>query len=181
LKIISVKVDDEVVSVSLNRLSKSSMEQEIARLQHKKYLLEKKKHSVDLRSQEFQHEINNINKQILALNSPECKKIIEETEQKKQLDLIKRHIAQLNAEQIMLEFFGQDVHDRFLEEREYVFEANDGVTYKIIPEGTVFRQKDNDWEPLCLIRPRELPLPDFIVSAIVSIKNQPETYQLRRR
>jgi len=180
-KTFSVKVEDELVTVSLSRLTQSSLETELAKLQHKKYLVEKKKHQADLKSQQLQYDIDKLNKQILAFNSDECKRLIKEEEKEKNLKLIKRHIAQLNAEQIMLEFFGQDAHDKFMEERQYIFGAKDGETYKITPEGTVFKQKDHEWEPICLIRPRELPLPDFIVAAITSVKTQPERYQEVRR
>jgi hypothetical protein len=194
MKNISVKVGDDVVTVSLDRLSTRSLEGELAKLQYKKYQLEKKKNQLDSRSQTIQCEITRLNKQILALNSPEAKKIIADAEKQKEIDvkkrreenekrLMKQHIGTLNAEQIMLEFFGQDVHDKFMEEREIVFEANDGNTYKINVEGTVFKKEDEGWKPICLIRPRELPLPDFIVAAITSVKNFPETYapNVRRR
>lgn len=178
-KTFSVQVEDELVTVSLSRLTQSSLEGELAKLQHKKYLLEKKKHQAETKSQNLQYDIDIINRKILALNSDECKKLIEDAEKQKNLRLLKRHIGQLNAEQIMLEFFGQDAHDKFLEERQYVFKAKDDETYKITPEGTVFREKGKEWEPICLIRPRELPLPDFIVAAITSVKTQPEVYQRR--
>lgn len=181
IKTFSVQIEDELVTVSLSRLTQSSLESELAKLQHKKYLLEKKKHQADVKSQSLQYEIDTINKMILAFNSEECKNLIVEAEKEKNLKLLKRHIGQLNAEQIMLEFFGQDAHDKFLEERQYIFKAKDDETYKITPEGTVYKQKDNEWEPICLIRPRELPLPDFIVAAITSVKTQPETYQPQRR
>jgi len=194
MKNISVKIENDVVTVSLDRLSMRSLEGTLAKLQYKKYQLEKKKSQLDSRSQTMAYEIGNLNKQILALTSNEAKKIIADAEHQKEVDaqkrreenekrLMKQHIGTLNAEQIMLEFFGQDIHDRFMEQRELIFDAKDGDTYKINAEGTVFKKEDEGWKPVCLIRPRELPLPDFIISAITSVKNFPETYtqNVRRR
>jgi len=182
MKTFSVKLDGKLVTVSLDALSKRAWEAQLGKLQHHKYRLEKKKHQTDLSSQKYAFEIASIDEQILALNSDEAKKILEEVEAKKQQDIIKRHIAQLNAEQIMLEFFGEEAHAKFMQEREFSFEAKDGKHYKINTEGTVFRmEEDENWKPICLIRPRELPLPDFIVAAITSVKNQPEVYQPQQR
>ena len=194
MKNISVEIENDVVTVSLDRLSMRSLEGTLAKLQYKKYQLEKKKSQLDSRSQTMAYEIGNLNKQILALTSNEAKKIIADAEHQKEVDaqkrreenekpLMKQHIGTLNAEQIMLEFFGQDIHDRFMEQRELIFDAKDGDTYKINAEGTVFKKEDEGWKPVCLIRPRELPLPDFIISAITSVKNFPETYtqNVRRR
>ena len=194
MKNISVKIENDVVTVSLDRLSMGNLEGTLAKLQYKKYQLEKKKSQLDSRSQTMAYEIGNLNKQILALTSNEAKKIIADAEHQKEVDaqkrreenekrLMKQHIGTLNAEQIMLEFFGQDIHDKFMEQRELIFDAKDGDTYKINAEGTVFKKEDEGWKPVCLIRPRELPLPDFIISAITSVKNFPETYtqNVRRR
>lgn len=195
MKNVSIKIENDVVTVSLDRLTFRSLEGNLAKLQYKKYQLEKKKNQLDSRSQSLAYEINNLNKQILALNSEQAKKIIADAERQKELDsqkrrqeqeqrLLKQHIATLNAEQIMLEFFGQEVHDKFMEERQYVFAAKDNNTYKITVEGTVFKQEEEGWKPVCLIRPHELPLPDFIIAAITSVKTQPEVYQqnvMRRR
>lgn len=194
MKNVSVKVENDVVTVSLDRLTMRSLEGTLAKLQYKKYQLEKKKNQLDSRSQTLAYEVTNLNKQILALTSTEAKKVIADAEKQKEIDsekcreenekrLLKQHIGTLNAEQIMLEFFGQDIHDKFMEQRELVFDAKDGVTYKINTEGTVFKKEDEGWKPVCLIRPRKLPLPDFIVSAITSVKNFPETYapNVRRR
>jgi len=194
MKNISVKIENDVVTVSLDRLSMGNLEKTLAKLQYKKYQLEKKKSQLDSRSQTMAYEIGNLNKQILALTSNEAKKIIADAEHQKEVDaqkrreenekrLMKQHIGTLNAEQIMLEFFGQDIHDKFMEQRELIFDAKDGDTYKINAEGTVFKKEDEGWKPVCLIRPRELPLPDFIISAITSVKNFPETYtqNVRRR
>jgi len=194
MKNISVKIENDVVTVSLDRLSMRSLEGTLAKLQYKKYQLEKKKNQLDSRSQTLAYEIGNLNKQILALTSNDAKKIIIEAEKQKEVDaekrreenekrLMKQHIGTLNAEQMMLEFFGQDIHDKFMEQRELIFDAKDGNTYKVNVEGTVFKREDEGWKPVCLIRPRELPLPDFIISAITSVKNFPETYtpNLRRR
>jgi hypothetical protein len=194
MKNISVKIENEVVTVSLDRLTKRDLEGELAKLQAKKYMIEKKKNQLDSQSQRLQFELTNLSKQILVLNSQEARKMIEDAEHQKEIDvqkhreenekrLMKQHIGTLNAEQILLEFFGQDIHDKFMEQRELVFEAKDGATYKINVEGTVFRKEDEGWKPVCLIRPRELPLPDFIIAAITSVKNFPETYapNVRRR
>ncbi len=141
MKTISVKVEGKLVTVQLDALSKRAWEAELGKMQHQKYLLEKKKNAVDLQAQRLQFEITQLEQNILALNTEECKKLLKEAEEKKELDIVKRHIAQLNAEQIMLEFFGQDVHDKFMEERQFVFEAKDEQTYKITTEGTVFQKR----------------------------------------
>jgi len=120
-KLLTVKIDDEVLTISLDTLTERAMNAEIGRLQHKKYLLEKKKESSNMQVLRLSREITHIDKHILALSSSEAKKLIADAQAKKELDLIKRHMAQLNAEEIMLEFFGQDVHDKFMEEREYQF------------------------------------------------------------
>jgi len=185
LKTLAIKVGEEVVSFSFRRFSKRVVEEEVARINHKVALIKRKKDQLDVRSQAFQREIDSLNKQLLALTSESVKALLEEELREEEKRKIEKHLAYLNAEQIMKEFFSPAAYEQFMMEGEHVFLANDGHAYKIIRTGTVFREETKDgtqtWIPVCLIRPRELPLPDFIVAAITSVKNQPQAYQPQMR
>jgi len=184
LKTLAIKVGEEVVSFSFRRFSKRVIEEEIARINHKTALSKRKKDQLDVRSQALQREIDTLNKQLLALTSESVKALLEEAEREEEKRKLEKHLAYLNAEQIMKQFFSPAAYEQFMTEGEHVFFADDGHAYKITRSGTVFREETKNgastWVPICLIRPRELPLPDFIVAAITSVKHQPQAYQPQR-
>jgi len=181
MKTIAIKVGEEVVSFSFRRFSRRVVEDEIARINHKIELAKKKKGQLDIRSQILQQEINTLNRQLLALTAESVKALLEEAEREDEKHKLERHLAHMSAEEIMREFFGQTAYEEFMKAGEYLFTAVNGETYKINISGTVFREeiKENErnWVPVCLIRPRELPLPDFLLAALVSVKQQPTAYQ----
>lgn len=88
---------------------------------------------------------------------------------------------QIKAQTILKECIGDDLYNKLQEKRKIVFTAKDNQTYKIEANGRIFRQVEKDWRLLCIIRPQDLPLPDFLLALFVSIREHPTNYQLRRR
>jgi len=116
--------------------------------------------------------IQNLETQRTELNDPMVTSIINAYVEK-------RRFAQMKAEEFLEEFLGQEVYDKLKKNRYITFLSKDKQTYKIDLKGFVYRKRGSDFERLCLIRPKDLPLPDFITSAITTVKEQPHKFTRR--
>jgi len=116
--------------------------------------------------------IQNLEAQRIELNDPMVTSIINAYVEK-------RRFAQMKAEEFLEEFLGKEVYDELKKNRCITFISKDKMTYKIDLKGNMYRKRGSDFERLCLIRPRDLPLPDFIASAITTVKEQPHSFRRR--
>ena len=122
--------------------------------------------------EEYQRRISLLEKQREDLNDPIVETIIERYNEM-------RRLAKMKAEDFLKEFLGESTYNDLRSKRFITFIANDKRTYKIDLKGNVYRRVGSSFEKLCVIRPRDLPLPDFIASALTTVKERP--YAFRRR
>jgi len=122
----------------------------------------------------MEKELANLVEQLEALNSPLVESFLEKD--RKQKEEIQR-----KAQAILRELVGDRLFEELELKKRIIFTAKDGMTYKIESNGNVFRKVNKQWQRLCIIRPNDLPLPDFVLSLFFSIKENPKNYQLRRR
>jgi hypothetical protein len=126
-------------------------------------------------------DINRLEKEIVALedqlkilNSPIVDAILgkHEKEQKE---------IEIKSQEILRELVGEELYQELQTRKSLIFTAKDSLTYKIEQNGRIYRRVGKEWEQLCIVRPQELPLPDFITSLFFCVKENPSHYTLRHR
>lgn len=122
--------------------------------------------------EENQRRISQLERQLEDLDDPIVNTIIERFNEQ-------RRMAQMKAEDFLKEFLGEPVFNDLQKQKHITFVANDKRTYKIDRKGNVFRKSGSSFERLCVIRPRDLPLPDFIASVITTVKERPRMFRRR--
>ena len=89
--------------------------------------------------------------------------------------------AHAKALALMKEVLGKEIFDELQDKKWCTFTAKDGGLYKITSQGYVFRKINSEWKKLCIIRQKELPLPDFVLAALINVREKPKSYNLRYR
>jgi len=113
-------------------------------------------------------------KELASLSTPEINQMIERLEREK-AEAIKK------AEDFLKECLGNANYAELQENKKLVFKAKDGLTYRVNARGMVFRRDNKEWRRICLIKPQHLPLPDFVLAALINVREHPEKYVRRRR
>jgi hypothetical protein len=88
---------------------------------------------------------------------------------------------QAKAQAVLKECIGDELYAKLQEQKRIIFTATDNLTYKIENNGRVYRRVEKEWKLLCIIRPQNLPLPDFLLAMFVNLREHPTKYPLRRR
>jgi len=119
---------------------------------------------------ECRSKIENLEDGLKKLNTKEVQDIIykqredEKIANQRALDLLRDHIG--------IEAFTQ------LMEKHYIhWTTNNGAKYKLTDTGRVFRRVGKEWNRLCIIRPKSLPIPDAILAILVSVKENPSRFR----
>jgi len=108
-----------------------------------------------------------------VLNSEEFQKWLNE----QRVDEVEAHAK---AEDFMREYLGLEAYAQLMEKGELLFEVQK-EEWKITRYGLVYRKQDETFNPVCVIRPKELPIPDFVVSALTTLKENPKAILGERR
>lgn len=124
--------------------------------------------------QELKQEIEQTEKNLETLNSPAVEAYLAE-EKAKQAEI------QRKAQAILKECIGDEFYSKLQERKNIIFVAKDGIKYKIDIKGRVYRRIEKEWKLLCIIKPQNLPLPDFLLAMFVNLREHPKKYPLRRR
>jgi predicted RNase H-like nuclease (RuvC/YqgF family) len=90
----------------------------------------------------------------------------------------KRKGADRKADELLQEVLGKEVY-QLLKKSKYLVFSDKGIHYKITDKGQIYRKENNEWRQLCVIRPKYLPLPDFIISLLFNVQNK--QFPFRRR
>lgn len=114
--------------------------------------------------------IQSLEHQLITFNSPEAiqweqfmtQKLAEEREQKKQEKLE----ANNKAKQLLRDYLGNESYSILMKKGKINFTGNDGRPYQVTKKGELLR----DSKRLCMIHPRNLPLPDFIIAIMTTVK-----------
>lgn len=108
--------------------------------------------------------------ELATFNTPEAfewqrfmeQKQAEEQERKLQEKLE----ANIRAKQLLCEYLGKEVYSELMKKGKISFKGKDGRAYQVTKKGILLRNKKR----LCMIHPRNLPLPDFIVGILTTVK-----------
>lgn len=145
-----------------------------SRLQNKIISLRRKIQNCQLEINRFQKEILNVEANLKILNSPIVEAILQKhNQERKEIDV--------RSQQILKELVGEELYNQLQLKKSLIFTAKDNLTYKIEQNGKIYRKVAENWERLCIVRPQDLPLPDFITSLFFCIKENPSQYRLRHR
>lgn len=127
----------------------------------------------DNQSNQIKENIKFLDEELTKLRSKEVEDIIikqkenEKMVNQKALDLLREHIG--------VSAFME------LTEKHRIFWTHKEMKYKMNDKGSVFRKEGKKWNQLCIIKPKQLPLPDSILAILVSVKDNPSRFPNRRR
>lgn len=110
------------------------------------------------------NEVNELEQMLNRLNSEEVKTWEQEVKEKSQA--------------LLKEYIGEEAYQELCTKGEIRFSIG-RVQYRLTKKGEIFRGRSRT-RPLCIVRDRTLPLPDFIVAELVSIKNNPNQFRHER-
>jgi hypothetical protein len=114
-------------------------------------------------------DLENLKRELETLNRPAVNEYIAEAERWKVE-------AERKAQQMLREYVGDEAY-KVIQKNGYIsFKAKDKLGYRVNRKGHVFRADKR----LCIIRPSELPLPDFVVAALVNVREHPGKFRFRR-
>lgn len=122
---------------------------------------------------EIKQKIKSFDDELKKLQSNEVNDIIQ-----KQRDDEK--IANQRALDLLREHIGVSAFTELIEKHRIFWNHNE-TKYKMNDKGSVFRKEGKAWKQLCIIKPRQLPLPDSILAILVSVKDNPKRFPNRRR
>jgi len=118
--------------------------------------------------------LEQLQSELAKLSTPEVQNYVQKLQKE-------RAEAEAKAMALLKEVIGKELFSTLQEKTWCSFTANDGGTYKITSRGNMFRKINKEWKQLCIIRPQDLPLPDFVLAALINVREQPKKYALRFR
>jgi len=77
------------------------------------------------------------------------------------------------AEAFLRDFLGEEGYIKFRKDGFLELQDTLGETWRVYADGTAMRWENGNFRRVCVIRQRELPLPDHIVSVVQTIREQP--------
>lgn len=177
-KVFLKKMGERIISFAFTRPSESGRARKVNQFQDKLEKLTRSLRKLNLRRREYlskidskieavEDEIEECKDHLVVLHSEEFQQWINDQRQ----DEVE---AYANAEHFMQEHLGLDVYAQLMEKGELIFEVEE-KTFKITRYGLFYeRQENGEFRPKCVVRPKELPLPDFVVSVLETIKHDPK-------
>jgi len=179
-KVFLKKVDDVIVTLAFTRPSETSRARKVSEVQSnleksnralRRLELKKKDyvHRVDNQIEDIKNEIKEYEAYLQILHSDEFQNWLDEQRQ----DEVE---AYARAEDLMRQYLGLEAYATLMEKGELVFEVEE-KTFKITRYGLVYEKQDEEFQPRCVLRPKELPIPDHIVSVLTTLKENPNLWR----
>lgn len=165
--------DRGVFEQETRQLTVASLTHKRRQCQNRIVYLRGKIQDLQMDIQQYQAEIEQQEKNLQLLNGPVIESYISKEKQRVQE-------AHDKAQALLKECIGEDFYSKLQDHKKIVFTARDNITYKIENTGRVYRRVEDEWKLLCIIRPNSLPLPDFLLSLFVNIRENPTKYPLKR-
>ena len=89
--------------------------------------------------------------------------------------------AEARAEEFLKEFLGEESYADFKDQGWLQLEDKNGDLWRVHADGSAYRWTEGRLERVCILRPKDLPMPDHVVSVVTSIRERPESYSRARR
>jgi predicted nuclease with TOPRIM domain len=122
----------------------------------------------------MQNRISKLQPELEFYNSDAVQKVLQK-------EKFRKEEAEIRAQELLRQYIGAQNFDILKEKKFLRFEAKDGRRYKLSIHGDVWRDINGEWKRLCIIRPRNLPLPDIVIAVLVNLKENPKRFPLRNR
>jgi len=156
-------VGERKLSLSTFKARRTRLEGQILDLQNEQRNLE---HQIKKNSQTIQQ----LESELATFNSPEAIEWMERREHELVLQRERKRKAKIEANQrarqFLREYIGEKPYNQLNKKGFIEFQGKDHQTYRIDRKGGLYRHGKR----LCMIHPRNLPLPDFIVGILTTVK-----------
>jgi len=161
-----------VFVVGLKHLSLSGLKSRKTRLEGEILRLHRRQRSLETQIKNNSKTIINLERELATFNSLEISQWVLEEERKIALERERQRqekiLANQRAKVFLREYIGEETYTQLMKEGSVKFTGRDGRTYKITSKGILYRGSSR----VCVIHPRNLPLPDFIVSVLTTVKER---------
>ena len=159
-----------VFVVGFKKLSLSALKARKTRLEGEILRLHRRQRSLKNQIDSNNNTIKELEFELVTFNSPEVEKWVQEKEKELALEKERKRqekiVANQRAKTFLREYIGEEAYAQLRKEGSIKFTGRDGRTYEIDRKGTLYRGSSR----VCVIHPRNLPLPDFIVSVLTTVK-----------
>jgi len=165
-----------VYRVSYKRLTPSQIKSLRTRTQKKLQELRRKQNAHLATLNEIEAEMETVSRFLEESQRPEIDSYITRYDEQKEE-------ATERAETFLKDFLGDEGYETYRKDGYLQIEDSLGDYWRVEADGTARKYIDGKLSRICVIRQRELPLPDHIVSVVQTIRERPETLRMdyRRR
>ena len=160
-----------VYRVRYKRITPSQIKSLRTRTQKKLQELRRKQNAYHAMLNEIEAEMETVSRFLEESQRPEIDSYITRYDEQKE-EAIER------AEAFLQEFLGEEGYVKYRKNGYLELEDSLGDYWRVEADGTARKWIDGNLSRICVLRQRELPLPDHIVSVVQTIRELPET--LRR-
>ena len=156
--------------VGERKLSLSTFKARRTRLEGQILDLQDEQRNLECQIKKNSQTIQQLESELTTFNSPEAIEWMKRREHELVLQRERKRKAKQEAnqraKQFLREYIGEEQYNQLIKQGYIEFEGKDRRTYRIKKEGGLYR----DGKRLCMIHPRNLPLPDFIVGILTTVK-----------
>lgn len=172
-------VDGEVVTLRFKAVSDGAMtrminelQYELGKLSRRLIKLQAEKDSISAKIGAAEKEQTIIKRKLGVFSSDEFKKWLDE--QKREIERRKQEetVAFARADDFLRRHVGDKVYAQLVKKGEIVFNGGKSGVFKINQFGQVYRSRDGEFHPVCVIRPK-LPIPDQILAILTTLREDP--------
>lgn len=172
----TIEVNGEgVFLVEREKLDADQIKRRINRTRSRVYRIQRQITNKTELIREWEREMRNLDDQLKILTSASVQNYLKLVE-------AQRTEAEEKASIYLKEFIGEETYNLLLEKKALVFEGAGKKIYKVTMKGEVYvkNKRRNRWNRLCIIRARDFPLSDQILSLMVSLKEHTHAQLCRR-
>lgn len=156
-------IKEKELTLGSFRANRTRLENQIMEIQNAQ-----RQHEIELKDnakllQSLEHQLSTFNSiEAIKWERYMKQKLADEREQKNR----EKQEANNKAKQLLREYLGDESYTILMKKGKISFTGNDGRPYQVTKKGELLR----DNKRLCMIHPRNLPLPDFIIAIMTTVK-----------
>jgi len=159
-----------VFIVGSRKLHLSNLKARKTRLEGQILRLHREQRELKAQIEANNKKIGELELELATFNSPEVLAWIERRErqlaEERERRMEEKREANRRARTFLCEYIGEEAYAELRNKGFLEFEGSDGRAYKIDSKGQLYRGGSR----VCVIHPRSLPLPDFIISVLTTVK-----------
>ena len=156
--------------IGYKKLTLSCIKARKTRVEGKILDLEREQRSHEGEIKRNAKKIEELELELATFNSPEVLAWIHEREKQLALKRERQREQKIEANQrakaFLHEYLGEEAYAELMKKGSLAFSGRDGRSYELTSKGVLLRAGKR----VCVIHPRNLPLPDFIISVLTTVK-----------